>query len=143
MARLQSEKKEEVIPLTRPWNDLVREMIQSDGEIRKAVLAEALASMLAGEVEVGKSMVRKYVNATVGFIALGEALDKSSKTLMQMLGRKGNPNIRNFFEIVAYLQKADGFELTVVNGDASKKVSKGASRSKAKVALRTHHKKVA
>ncbi len=143
MARLQDANKDEEIPLTRPWNDLVREMFQSDSEFRKAVLAEAVSSMLASEVEVGKSMVRKYVNATVGFIALGEALGKSSKTLMQMLGPKGNPNIRNFFEIVAYLQKVEGFELTVVNGDALKKATKGASRSKAKAPVQNHARKAA
>jgi hypothetical protein len=143
MARLQSEKKEEVIPLTRPWNDLVRQMIQSDGEFRKAVLAESLAAMLAGEVESGKSMLRKYVNATVGFIALGEAVGKSSKTLMQMLGREGNPNIRNFFEIMAYLQKVEGVDLTVMSGDAPKKSTRGASRSKARAPVQTRVKKAA
>ena len=102
-----------------------------------------LECMVLGEVEIGKSLIRKYVNATVGFIMLGEALGKSSKTLMQMLGPKGNPNIRNFFDIVAYLQKADGFELTVVNGDALKKATKGASRSKAKAPVQSHARKAA
>jgi DNA-binding phage protein len=118
-------------------------MLREDAELRKILLARSVECMLAGDVQIGKSLLRKYVNATLGFIALSEALGKSSKTLMQMLGPKGNPNIRNFFEIVAYLQKADGFELTVVNGDALKKATKGASRSKAKAPVHTHARKAA
>jgi hypothetical protein len=32
---------------------------------------------------------------------------------MRMLGPKGNPQARNFFEIVAYLQKKEGLLLKV------------------------------
>jgi hypothetical protein len=38
---------------------------------------------------------------------------KSPKSLMRMLGPKGNPQARNFFEIVAYLQKKEGLRLKV------------------------------
>ena len=89
-------------------------MLQEDAEFRKALLAQTVEVMLEGEIEVGKGLLRKYVNGTIGFIKLGAALGKSSKTLMQMLGPKGNPHIRNFFEIVAYLQKFEGITLQVV-----------------------------
>jgi len=45
------------------------------------------------------------VIATVGFDKLATITKKSPKSLMRMLGAKGNPQARNFFEIVAYLQK--------------------------------------
>jgi len=44
---------------------------------------------------------------------LASATKKSPKSLMRMLGPKGNPQARNFFEIVAYLQKKEGLRLKV------------------------------
>jgi len=119
MAGLQATKKGVMIPLTKSWNDTPGDMLQESAGFRKALLSEAVGCMLAGDVETGKSLLRKYVNGTVGFIQLGEALGKSSKTLMQMLGPKGNPQIRNFFEIVAYLQKVEGTVLEVVGKAAA------------------------
>ena len=63
--------------------------------------------------ETGKTVLRDYINATVGFDKLATVTKKSSKSLMRMLGPKGNPQARNFFEIVAYLQKKEGLRLRV------------------------------
>lgn len=57
--------------------------------------------------------LREYVNGTVGFLKLGEALGRSPKSLMRMLSPAGNPQARNLFEMVAYLQKAEGTVLEV------------------------------
>ncbi len=73
----------------------------------------------SGDVETGKRVLRDYVNGTVGFIKLGDALGRSQKTLMRMLGPKGNPQIRNFFDIVVYLQKVEGTVLEVVDRKAA------------------------
>jgi len=56
---------------------------------------------------------QEYINLTIGFVALGEDLSKSPKSLMRMLSAQGNPHARNLFEIVAYLQKVDGTVLEV------------------------------
>ena len=61
----------------------------------------------------GKTVLRNYINATVGFDKLATVTKKSPKSLMRMLGPKGNPQARNFFEIVAYLQKREGVRLKV------------------------------
>ena len=114
MARIQTAQRKRVMAMTKSFDSLVYEQLQASAGFRKGLLAEAVGSMLAGEIESGKSLLRKYVNGTIGFVKLGEALGKSSKTLMQMLGPKGNPHIRNFFEIVAYLQKAEGTVLEIV-----------------------------
>ena len=49
----------------------------------------------------------------MGFEKLASLTKKSPKSLMRMLGPKGNPQARNFFEIVAYLQKKEGLQLKV------------------------------
>jgi hypothetical protein len=103
---------------TKDFNETVRNDLQHSAEYRRAWLREAVGSVVSGDVETGKSVLRKYINGTVGFMALGEAVGRSSKTLMQMLGPKGNPTITNFFEIVTYLQTLEGSALQVIDGPA-------------------------
>ena len=82
--------------------------LDSGPEFRRAFLAESINSMVEGDVETGKTMIREYINGTIGFIKLGEALGKSPKSLMRMLSRQGNPHIRNLFDIIVHLQKIEG-----------------------------------
>jgi DNA-binding phage protein len=102
------------MPLTKDFNETVREHLQKDAGFRRAFLKEAVGCMISGDVETGKSLLRKYVNGTVGFIKLGKDLGRSPKVLMRMFSAKGNPQAKNLFEIVAYLQKAEGTVLEVV-----------------------------
>jgi hypothetical protein len=103
-----------MMPLTKDFNETVREHLQKSPGFRRALLKEAVSCMIAGDLETGKSLLRKYINATVGFVKLGEKLDRSPKVLMRMFSAKGNPQAKNLFEIVAYLQKAEGTVLEVV-----------------------------
>ena len=99
--------------LTRQFRTTLRERAQKDGEFRQAMLKEGIDSMLAGDVATGKAILRDYINAAEGFASLSEATSIPAKSLMRMLGPKGNPQARNFFEIVAYLQKKEGLHLKV------------------------------
>ena len=56
-------------------------------------------------------MVLREAEARNG--ASGRALEKSPKGLMRMLSAEGNPQARNLFEMVAYLQKIEGTVLEV------------------------------
>jgi hypothetical protein len=87
--------------------------VQRDPAFRKALLKEAIDCLLTGDVETGKIVLRDYINATVGFEKLGTATRRSPKSLMRMFGPKGNPQARNLFEVVAYLQKREGVRLEV------------------------------
>lgn len=102
------------MPLTKDFNETIREQLQKSDEFRRALLREAIGCMLEGDVATGKSVLRKYINGTVGFIKLGEDLGRSPKVLMRMFSAKGNPQAKNLFEIVAYLQKVEGTVLEVV-----------------------------
>jgi hypothetical protein len=64
-------------------------------------------------VETGKIILRDFINATVGFTKLSDVTHRSAKSLMRMLGPSGNPQARNLFEIVAYLQQAEGVRFEV------------------------------
>ena len=94
--------------LTRNFRDSVMEELR-DKSYRRAFLGEAISDMLSGDLDSAKMILREYINGTVGFIVLGKALKRSPKSLMRMLSQEGNPQARNLLELIAYLQKADGF----------------------------------
>src|SRR5258708_37684693 len=68
---------------------------------------------ISGEVTLGKELLRDYINATVGLPKLAAYTKTHVKTLHQMFGPNGNPTARNLFEIVAYLQQAEGVRFEV------------------------------
>ena len=80
--------------LTRDFKVTVREPLQRDPAFREALLTEAVDCLLSSDVETGKSLLRDYVNATMGFGELGGLPGKSPKSLMRMLGSTGNPHAR-------------------------------------------------
>lgn len=105
--------------MTKSFAETVEKRLGESKSFRRALLGEALSCMIDGDVETGKSLLRKYINGTIGFVQLGEALGHSSKTLMRMLGPTGNPKLRNFFEMITYLQKIEGSQLAVVDRSAA------------------------
>jgi hypothetical protein len=104
-----------MMPLTKDFNETVKNKLQRSKGFRRALLREAVSCMIAGDLETGKSVLRKYINGTIGFLKLGADLDRSPKVLMRMFSATGNPQARNLFEIVAYLQKIEGTVLEVVD----------------------------
>ena len=101
------------MPLTRDFRVTIRERLERDPGFREALLEEGVQCLLAGEVDVGKSVLRDYVNATIGFQELGGLTAKSPKSLMRMLSPNGNPQARNLFEIIRCLQEREGLHLKV------------------------------
>ena len=104
---------------TRSFTDTIKADLEQNRDFRRALLSEAVSCMVSGDLETGKSVLREYVNGTVGFLTLGAALNRSPKSLMRMLGPSGNPQARNLFDIVAYLQKAEGTVLEITAKSAA------------------------
>lgn len=100
--------------LTRNFRETIHARAKRDAAYREAMLTEAIDSLLSGEVEAGKAILRDYINATVGFETLGEKLNKPSKSLHRMLSPAGNPKTNNFFEILSFLQNNEGVDFTVI-----------------------------
>lgn len=111
--------KREAIPLTKSFDETVKEDLQKSKSFCKALLREAVTCLVCGDIETGKSVLRQYINGTVGFIKLGADLGRSPKTLMRMFSPSGNPQARNLFEVIAYLQKREGTEFEVVDRAAA------------------------
>ena len=95
------------MPLTRDFKDTIQARVRRDPAFRRELLREGLQCFLSGDVETGKSVLRDYINATIGFAELAEATDHSAKSLMRMLSPSGNPQARNLFEIVEFLQRRE------------------------------------
>ena len=55
------------MPLTRDFKETIRDRVQRDPKFRKELLREGLEAMLSGEIAVAKTILRDYINATVGF----------------------------------------------------------------------------
>lgn len=68
------------------------------------LLEEAITSMIAGEMDTGRSLMRNYINATVGFPELSKRVHIGKTSLMRMFGQNGNPPASNLFGITAVLR---------------------------------------
>jgi len=122
--------------LTRDFKETIRARVKRDPGFRKALLREGLENFLSGDVETGKIILRDFINATVGFTKLSDVTRRSAKSLMRMLGPRGNPQARNLFEIVAFLQQAEGVRFEIRSTRAATRTKRrpsslGANRSAA------------
>jgi hypothetical protein len=96
---------EATMALTRDFKELVQKRVARDPAFRDALLREGVDSLLAGDVDTGKAILRDYIKVTVGFGKLAAATGTPPKSLVRMLGPRGNPQARNLFGIIGYLQK--------------------------------------
>lgn len=90
--------------LTRDFKETVLARAVKDAKFRRGLLAEAVNEFLDGDIEVGKKLLRDYINATISFQQLARELNKSSKSIHRMLGPHGNPRLDSIFGIIRILQ---------------------------------------
>lgn len=102
------------MPLTRDFKETIQARVRRDAAFRKELLRESVECFVLGDIETGKAVLRNYINATIGFAELAEVTHHSAKSLMRMLSPSGNPQARNLFEIVEYLQCKDKIRFQVV-----------------------------
>jgi hypothetical protein len=98
---------------TRSFKQLVQTHVASDPAFAEALLREGIEVMLGGDIETGKTILRDYIKATVGFEKLGAATATPPKSLIRMFGPRGNPQARNLFSVIGYLQKRAGLHLHI------------------------------
>lgn len=99
--------------LTREFKKTLGERVARDEAFRTALLGEAVGLLLEGDLDAGKRVLRDFINATIGFEALASALRLSPKSVMRMLGPKGNPTAANLLAILNEVQTATGIRLEV------------------------------
>ena len=99
--------------LTRDFKETILARVQSDPKFRDALLEEGIETLLAGDVDSGKAILRDYIKATVGFEQLGAETGSSPKSLIRMFGPAGNPQARKLFSVISHLQRHAGLTLHV------------------------------
>jgi hypothetical protein len=98
--------------LTRDFKETVKARADRDPAFREALLTEAAEHLIAGKVDVGKAVLRDYINATTA--CKGDR--HSVEDLMRMLGPKGNPRANNLLAMIGKLQRVSGVRLAVGTG---------------------------
>jgi hypothetical protein len=98
---------------TKSFKELVQGQVKNDRKFAEALLREGVDAMLSGDVETGKTILRDYIKATVGFEKLAVATATPPKSLIRMFGPRGNPQAKNLFGVIGYLQKQAGVQLHV------------------------------
>lgn len=101
------------MPLTRDFKETVKARAERDPDFRAALFTEAVELMFDGDLEAGKTLLRDYINATVGFERLAKETGTPAKSLMRMVGPSGNPRADNLFAVIRALQKTSGVRLEV------------------------------
>jgi DNA-binding phage protein len=99
--------------LTRRFRDTVQARVLADPAFREALLREGVDTLLAGDIDTGKAVLRDYIKATVGFEQLSAETGTPPKSLSRMFGPRGNPQARNLFAVLGHLQRQAGLTLHV------------------------------
>ena len=67
------------MPLTRDFRETIQARVERDLGFRRELLKEGIDCLLSGEVEVGKTVLRDFINATGGFHPSQQLLPHQSK----------------------------------------------------------------
>ncbi len=105
------------MPLTKDFNEAVKERAQRDPDFCVGLLYEAIEVLLNGDLETGKVLLRHYINATVGFKTLAIDMKQDPKNLMRMLSTKGNPKASNLLSMIAHLKRYEGVTYPLVQNN--------------------------
>jgi hypothetical protein len=105
--------RKQAMAKSKSFKELVQSHVKADKKFAEALLREGVDAFLSGDVETGKTILRDYIKATVGFEKLGAATGAPPKSLIRMFGPRGNPQAKNLFSVIGYLQKRAGVRLHV------------------------------
>ncbi len=101
--------------LTKSFKELVQKRVAAEPSFGEALLRESIDTMLSGDIDTGKAILRDYIKATIGFERLGAEIGAQPKSLIRMFSPRGNPQARNLFNVLGHLQKRAGLELHVAS----------------------------
>ena len=99
--------------LVRSFKDTVRARVEGDPAFRDALLAEAVERLLSGDLDVGKSLLRDFIGATIGFERLAVETGTPSGSLISMMSPDADPAASDLFGIIAKVQETSGVRLHI------------------------------
>jgi hypothetical protein len=75
------------VPLTRDFEQTIQARASRNAAFGASLLAEGRETPLPGDIDTGKSILRDYINARVGFEKLAGTAGTPPKSLIRMFGR--------------------------------------------------------
>lgn len=99
--------------LPKDLKKTIRARLQSDYAFRFALLSETVETLLADDLPTAKSVLRDYIDATIGFRELSLQTGLPEKNLMRMFSQSANPRADHLFKVLATLQRSQGIHLSV------------------------------
>jgi len=102
-----------LVQLNRRLSAAIVGRLKADRTCRACILRAAAQALLDDDLELSKGLLRRLVDATIGFEALASLMEVHPKSLIRMLGLNGNPLARQLIAVVARLAQWHGVRLTV------------------------------
>lgn len=101
-----------VLTLHRRMSRAIYRRIRADGTFRTDLLQAAVQALLDDDVALARGLLRRLVDATIGFNDLAALMDANAKSLIRMLSPNGNPSARHLMSIIKRVADADGVRLS-------------------------------
>ena len=119
-------------PVGRSFDETVQAQVGREAAFAEALLQMAVQEMLAGDLDVARSLIRDVIKGSIGYAELSRRTGTPEKSLVRMFGPSGNPTAANIFSVLAQLQRASGVSLQVksvrTRGKPSIKTRSGSAR---------------
>lgn len=100
--------------LTKDFKSTIMARARKDKKFCEAMLSEAIAELLTGDIDTGKAILRDYINATITFEVLSKFMEKNPKSIMRMLSPNGNPTSKSLLMIFHIIQKLKKVHFKIV-----------------------------
>ena len=88
--------------------ETIRARVERDRNFAQATTRRPRIDASNGDIATAKTILRDYINATVGFTKLAQATRIPSKSLMRMLGPSGTRARRISSKSSCFLQRREG-----------------------------------
>ena len=119
-------------PRGRSFDEVVQARVGREEAFADALLQEAVQEMLAGELDVARSLIRVVIKGSMGYAELSRRTGTPEKSLVRMFGPNGNPTAANIFSVLAQLQRHSGVSLQVRSVRVPRKRSTNAGSASAR-----------
>ena len=93
--------------LAREFKETVMLRAKQDPTFRQELIVEATNAFLDGDVDIGKNLLRNYLNATEALPSIAKELAQDEKSIRRMIGPKGNPTLHNFVNLIGACKKRE------------------------------------
>lgn len=93
---------------TIPYRAAIKDMVEDNPGMAAEMLEDSINTILSGDLDEGRLLLRQFVHATMGFKELARLTGKDDKNLMRSLSASGNPTATNLLAILRACMDAQG-----------------------------------